>query len=95
MGAKRIDIYLPSHKVAIEYHGAQHYEAVDFFGGQEAYEKRVIDDKNKKELCLKNNLSFIEWPHLVEINNKNISKMIKHIELNKRKKYFLNMNNLI
>ena len=95
LGAKRIDIYIPSHKVAIEYHGAQHYEAVDFFGGQEAYEKRVVDDKNKKELCLKNNLSFIEWPHLVEINNKNISKMIKHIELNKGKKYFLNMSNLI
>lgn len=95
LGAKRIDIYIPSHKVAIEYHGAQHYEAVDFFGGQEAYEKRVIDDKNKKDLCLKNNLSFIEWPHLVEINNTNISKMIEHIELNKGKKYFLNMNNLI
>jgi len=95
LGAKRIDIYIPSHKVAIEYHGAQHYEAVDFFGGQEAFEKRVIDDKNKKDLCLKNNLSFIEWPHLIEINAKNISKMVDHIELNKGKKYFLNISNLI
>ena len=95
LGAKRIDIYIPAYKVAIEYHGIQHYEAVDFFGGQEAYEKRIIDDKTKKDLCLKNNLSFIEWPHLVEINTTNISKMIKYIKLNKSKKYFLNMSKLI
>lgn len=95
LSPKRLDIYIPSHKLAIEYHGQQHYEAVDFFGGQEAFEKRVADDKIKKDLCLKNNLSFVEWPYLVEVNEKNISKMIDYAQKNKEKKFFINMKDLI
>jgi hypothetical protein len=36
LGRQRIDIGLPDHSIAIEYHGTQHFQPVDFFGGIEA-----------------------------------------------------------
>lgn len=59
LGRQHLDIYIPEYKIAIEYQGAQHYEPIDFFGGQEAFEKTVERDKRKKQLCEKNNCILI------------------------------------
>ncbi|MDP2692911.1 MAG: hypothetical protein Q8O88_04700 [bacterium] len=53
LGRQHLDIYLPSLNVAIEYQGAQHYEPIEFFGGQEAFERTVERDKRKKQICEK------------------------------------------
>ena len=45
---QNVDIYIPSINVAIEYQGIQHYEAVDFFGGDEALVHRQALDNRKK-----------------------------------------------
>ena len=34
LGKQRLDIYIPTFKVAIEYQGKQHYEPVEYFGGE-------------------------------------------------------------
>lgn len=54
-----LDIYLPKLNVAIEYQGAQHYEPIEFFGGQEAFERTIERDKRKKELCEKHKCILI------------------------------------
>jgi hypothetical protein len=59
LGRQHLDIYLPKLKIGIEYQGAQHYEPIEFFGGQEAFEKTVERDKRKKELCEKHNCILI------------------------------------
>lgn len=59
LGRQHLDIYLPKLKIGIEYQGAQHYEPIKFFGGQEAFEKTVERDKRKKELCEKHNCMLI------------------------------------
>ena len=59
LGRQHLDIYLPKLKIGIEYQGAQHYEPIEFFGGQEAFEKTVERDKRKKELCEKHNCMLI------------------------------------
>lgn len=41
------DFYLPSFNLLIEYNGIQHYEPVDFFGGEEQLIKQKEIDKNK------------------------------------------------
>lgn len=44
------DIYIPSLKIAFEYQGKQHFEPVDFFGGEESFIKQKERDKLKKKL---------------------------------------------
>lgn len=56
------DFYLPDYNLCIEYQGEQHYEAIEFFGGEEELAKRQKNDKIKKEWC-----SEEENPSLLEI----------------------------
>ena len=60
LGKQHLDIWIPELKIGIEYHGAQHDRPVDFFGGQEAYEKNVERDNRKKALCIENGVQLIE-----------------------------------
>lgn len=55
----------------IEYQGQQHYEPIEYFGGQENYEEQVLKDKIKQEYCETNNIPFIAIPYweLKNINN--------------------------
>ncbi|MFM6934953.1 MAG: hypothetical protein ACKOXP_05880, partial [Flavobacteriales bacterium] len=60
LGRQHLDIWIPELKIGIEYHGAQHDRPIDFFGGQEAYEKNVERDNRKKALCIENGVRLIE-----------------------------------
>lgn len=59
LGRQHLDIYFPKLNIGIEYQGAQHYEPIEFFGGQEAFEKTVARDEKKKQLCEKHNCLLI------------------------------------
>ncbi len=90
---KRLDIFLPSKKIAIEYHGEQHYKPNKFFGGKEAFKKRIKSDQEKKELCLKKGVSFVEWPYTIKVNRRNVKKLVNHIN-SKKKIYYLNVKEI-
>ncbi len=51
LGLQHFDIWFPHWNVAVEYHGLQHFEPVDFFGGKEKFEDNVKRDKRKKALA--------------------------------------------
>lgn len=55
----RFDFYLPQYDLYIEYQGKQHYQVIDYWGGEEGYQKRVLYDNLKKEYC-KNKLLEIK-----------------------------------
>lgn len=57
-GLKRYDFYLPSYNLVIEYNGIQHYQEINFFGKSLA--ENQLNDKQKKEMALQNNLDFFE-----------------------------------
>lgn len=59
LGRQHLDIFLPKLNIGIEYQGLQHYEPIDFFGGEEAFLKNQERDLRKKELCIKNNCYLI------------------------------------
>jgi hypothetical protein len=59
LGRQHLDIYLPKLNIGIEYQGAQHYEPIEFFGGQEAFERTLERDERKKQLCEKHNCMLI------------------------------------
>lgn len=76
LAPQSIDIYIPSLNIGIEYQGRQHYESIDFFGGEEAFLHRKELDLRKKELCKSNELKLIEWSYKEEITNKNLKHKI-------------------
>lgn len=56
----RVDFYLPSRNVFIEFNGEQHYMPVKIFGGQRAYDLQVERDFSLKEYCKENKIKLIE-----------------------------------
>ena len=55
-----LDCYCEKLRLAFEYNGKQHYEAVDYF--HDSFEKRQYLDEVKKKLCQDNNVNLIVIP---------------------------------
>jgi very-short-patch-repair endonuclease len=53
------DFYLPKHNLCIEFDGKQHYEPIEFFGGEEGFIETQKRDKIKNEYCVINNIKLI------------------------------------
>ena len=58
-GQMSYDIFISGLNVAIEYQGKQHFEPVDFFGGEEGYKKTVERDKLKRKLSEENGIKLV------------------------------------
>ena len=65
------DFYIPSLRIAIEFDGRQHYEPLDFFGGEKAFERLKLNDKIKNDYCEDNyiNLIRIKYTNIDNIEN--------------------------
>lgn len=72
-----IDIYLPSIQTGIEYNGIQHYQAIDFFGGEEALEKRKELDQKKAEACAQNHVHLIAWSYETDPTEANLKAVLR------------------
>lgn len=58
------DFYIPKLNTVIEYQGEQHFQSVDFFGGEENFEKQKKRDQIKRDFCKENNIKEIEISYL-------------------------------
>lgn len=67
LGQMSYDVFISSQNIAIEYQGKQHFEPVEFFGGQEHFEQQVKRDKLKKKLSKENgvNLIYINYNEII------------------------------
>lgn len=54
------DFFIPEYRTAIEFQGAQHFKAIDFFGGEAAFKDQQIRDQIKRDWCKANNIRLIE-----------------------------------
>ena len=59
LGRQHFDIYFPVLNIAVEYQGKQHFESVDYFGGDEALKKNIQRDNQKRKKCLANGCDLI------------------------------------
>lgn len=60
-----IDFYLPAYDLYIEYNGEQHYEPVEYFGGEEKLYRQKLNDNLKQEYLKEKLLIIPCW----EFNN--------------------------
>lgn len=54
----------------IEYHGKQHFEPIEFFGGLEAFKKQQKRDKIKRDYCMKNNIKLYTFSYKEDLIKK-------------------------
>lgn len=73
-GQLSIDFYLPDFNTAIECQGIQHFEAIEYFGGEKALESIKERDKRKFLLCKTNGI-MMEYI----IYNENVEDRINDI----------------
>jgi hypothetical protein len=61
LNGQELDIYLEYQdmKIGIEYQGKQHFESVQFFGGEEGLSKTLSRDKRKSEKCYEHGVKLI------------------------------------
>ncbi len=59
-GLLSYDFYVKSHNLLIEYQGIQHYEPVDYFGGEEQLKIQQEHDKRKRDYAELHNINLLE-----------------------------------
>ena len=57
------DIFISALNIAVEYQGKQHFEPVDYFGGEESFKKVQIRDAEKKKLSEENGIHLVYIYH--------------------------------
>lgn len=82
------DFYIKGLNLLIEYDGKQHFEPIEFFGGEEAFEKQLKKDKIKNDYAMYNNINILRIPYTIEGDNihKCLDKYIKGGSLESSKK---------
>ena len=58
-GLLKFDFYLPDSNTCIEFQGRQHFECVDYFGGEDGFVETQIRDKIKQDFCEINKINLI------------------------------------
>lgn len=76
---QHLDVYVPQAGIAIEYMGKQHFEPLDFFGGEAAFQMVIERDRKKAELCKNHGVELIRvrFDEDVGVRAKEIANQIK------------------
>ncbi len=84
LGRQRIDIFIVDFNLGIEYNGQQHYEPIEYYGGQESFEATIARDELKRQKCKANycNLLEIKYDLTIEDALLKIQTAIEQIEEN-------------
>lgn len=80
LGQMSYDVYVCGEEIAFEYQGKQHFEPVEYFGGEEAHKKQVERDQKKKELSEQNGVKLIYVNYWEDITVELIKQKIKESE---------------
>ncbi|MFT4792449.1 MAG: hypothetical protein ACI9ZM_000587 [Paracoccaceae bacterium] len=77
LGRQRFDVYVPEHKLAIEYNGEQHYFPVSRFGGQDGFEATLKRDNEKRVKSAEAGVVLIEFRYDESITLERVRRRIE------------------
>ena len=72
------DFYIPDQNILIEYQGVQHYQSIDYFGGEDQFKNQQNHDKLKADYAKANGYTLIAVPYTEDTFNKIKKYLIKH-----------------
>ena len=74
------DFYLPNYNILIEYQGIQHYESIDYFGGNNRFKNQKYHDELKRKYAKDNGYKLLELKYTLdtqELVDKYLERRIK------------------
>lgn len=78
-GQMSYDIFISGLNIAIEYQGKQHFEPVDFFGGESGFERLKIRDEEKLKLSKAHGIKLIYINYWEEVSEELIKCRVGEI----------------
>ena len=73
------DFLITGTNILVEYHGKQHYKAIDFFGGKEKFKVQKEHDRRKREYAKKNGYKLIEISYKYDTYEKVVAYLDEHL----------------
>lgn len=77
LGQMSYDVFILSLNVAIEYQGKQHFEPVEYFGGEEHFKKQIERDELKRQLSKKNKVKLVYITYKEIVDEKTVQKKVE------------------
>jgi len=71
------DFYLPGDNVLIEFHGRQHYRAIEWFGGKKAFRAGQRRDRFKTKWAAENGYELIVIPYWENVEEVLIKRLLR------------------
>lgn len=79
---QHLDVFIPEVSVAVEYMGRQHYEPIDFFGGESGFAIVQERDGRKQEICAKLGIELLLVRHDEDIGSR-AREIVEHVRAKK------------
>jgi Zn ribbon nucleic-acid-binding protein len=87
----RYDFYLPELNILLEFHGLQHYQPIEHFGGLKTFKGVLKRDQHKRELAHLHNIPLIEVKYNVsDIEHQLLVKLSKIYKYRIKNKFYKN-----
>ena len=74
-----LDIYIEELNLGIEYQGKQHYQAVEYWGGEKQLQKQKEHDIRKKRICREKGVTLLTINYDEQLTECYIRKRLKEI----------------
>jgi len=77
LGNQRLDFFLPTLSLAVEYQGEQHFRPVERFGGKAALQNTQMRDARKRRLCKENGVRLIYFTHAEDLTVEQVERKLR------------------
>ena len=74
---QHFDVWVPDLQCAFEYQGRQHFEAIEYFGGEEGLRNRMVLDKRKTDLAREHKVRLVYFHEGEDIPDQVLKELLR------------------